>query len=435
MAMASAFPALAESVVIGSIARSITYIDGQPQNDYRPDINHRCFGDAQIRFHDDDLLIPGVSSHSTAIASLLVGRDPNVSAFQGVVPQAELDVFEFWHFVTAYVFFQEDPNIDVLTMSLGSAFDEWWTRGIDAMAQNFGLLIVAGIGNGKDAFDPLLYPGAGANVLGVGVVDSVVSPNGLLRLALPDANHSSSGPTYDGRCKPDIVAGGNYLAAVAGQEGGYELVGDYSSYAAPIAAGVAGLLIQKAKSEPNFFAVISPAGGNCVLKSILMTSATKLPGWHKGTADTTDDDEFPLDFNQGAGLLDAEAAMGLLTSKQWDSNTLSPDSSNSYPVVSAGANGGWMAATLVWNRLYEREYPFEPLHAKDADLRLELWATDVNEPNKPVIVDYSDSPVDNVEHIYYQLDEKFANYKLVITTADGSVQNEPSRYGLSWQVR
>lgn len=416
------------SVSIGSIARSITYIDGQPQNDYRPDVNHQCFDDAQIRFHEDNMFVPGISSHSTAIASLLIGRDANVSAFEGIVPKGRLDVFEFWHFVTEYVFYQRPPEVDVLTMSLGSAFDEWWTRGVDAMAENFGLLIIAGIGNGKDAFDPPLYPAAGANVLGVGVVNSIASPNNLVHFTVPDSNHSSAGPTDDGRCKPDIVAGGNYPAAVAANL--YELTGDYSSYSAPAVANAAAVLIQKAKSDFALIDAISPAGGNCVLKSILMTSAKKLPGWHKGTADIADDNEYPLDFNQGAGMLDAAAALKLLTSEQWDSNTLSSDpySQNVYPAAPSQA-GGFLAATLVWNRAYENEYPFEPLAAKDVDLRLELWAADVNEPNEAVLLDFSDSPVDNVEHIYYKLDDKFTDYELVVTGAEN-----PCRYALSWQV-
>ena len=88
-----------------------------------------------------------------------------------------------------------------------------------------------------------------------------------------------------------------------------------------------------------------------------------------------------------------------------------------------------MAATLVWNRLYEDEYPFESLAEKDVDLRLELWAADVNEPNEAILLDLSDSPVDNVEHIYYKLDDKFTDYELVVTGAEN-----PCRYGLSWRV-
>ncbi len=444
-AFAEPEPNLADgTITIGSIARSITYIYGQPQNDYRVDINHACFRDSRIRFYDDDQTEPGISNHSTAISSILIGFDPNASlagvgtfTYQGVLPQARLDVFEFWHFVTEYVFFQKTPNVDVITMSLGSAFDDWWSRGIEAMAQNFGLLIVAGIGNGAKAFDPPLYPAAAANVLGVGVVNSVTSPNNLIQFTLPDANHSSTGPTDDDRCKPDIVAGGNYLAAVAAEPNLYELTGDYSSYAAPVVAGVAGILIQKAKSDPNLLAAISPAGGNCVLKSILMTTATKLPGWHKGTAEEADDNEYPLDFNQGAGMLNAQAALRLLTTiGQWDNNILQArgNSQNVYPITLNNQHSEVLTATLVWNRFYENKYPFEPLPAEDVDFRLELWATDFNEPNEPVLVDFSDSPVDNVEHIYYQIDDRFDNYELVVTTAEALQSNKPSRYALSWQI-
>ena len=34
------------------ICRSITYIDGEPQNDYQPNIEHNCFKDKQLNFTD-----------------------------------------------------------------------------------------------------------------------------------------------------------------------------------------------------------------------------------------------------------------------------------------------------------------------------------------------------------------------------------------------
>ena len=34
------------------ISRSITYIDDEPQNDYRPNIEHNCFKNKQITFND-----------------------------------------------------------------------------------------------------------------------------------------------------------------------------------------------------------------------------------------------------------------------------------------------------------------------------------------------------------------------------------------------
>ena len=65
------------------------------------------------------------------------------------------------------------PDADIVTASIGSPLEDWWTRGIESMAEHHGLIVVTGIGNGLNANDPLLYPAAGANVIGVGVIDSV----------------------------------------------------------------------------------------------------------------------------------------------------------------------------------------------------------------------------------------------------------------------
>ena len=34
------------------VCRSITYIDGEPQNDYRPSTEHNSLGEKQLSFHD-----------------------------------------------------------------------------------------------------------------------------------------------------------------------------------------------------------------------------------------------------------------------------------------------------------------------------------------------------------------------------------------------
>lgn len=93
------------------ICRSITYIDGEPQNDYRPDIEHNCFINSRLSFHDQAELPAGISPHSTAICSILLGEDPNAFSpdigqfyHQGAAPQAQADIFEFWHFLINNVF-------------------------------------------------------------------------------------------------------------------------------------------------------------------------------------------------------------------------------------------------------------------------------------------------------------------------------------------
>ena len=82
-------------VKIAVISRSITYIDDEPQNDYRPSIEHNCFKGKEFGFHDQYKPLPALSPHSTAICSILFGEDPDAFIpelgqfyYQGAAPQA-----------------------------------------------------------------------------------------------------------------------------------------------------------------------------------------------------------------------------------------------------------------------------------------------------------------------------------------------------------
>lgn len=444
------------------ICRSITYIDGEPQNDYRPAAGHNCFKSKKFSFHDQNELPAGISAHSTAICSILLGEDPNAFNqqlgqfyYQGAAPQAQADIYEFWHFLINNVFPHSPPDADILTAGIGNQFEDWWTRGIESMAEHYGLIIVAGIGNGSNAYDPVLYPAAGANVIGVGVVDPVDTENLATELAhfsLAYPEHSSFGPTADGRCKPDIVAPGNCLAADDNEPNHYEPTGSWSSFSTPLVAGTIGLLVQKARQEPNLASAVSPKGGNCVMKAILMNSARKLPYWHKGRLQTDDDHLVPLDYIQGAGMLDAVSAYKHLIAGQnepnnekgvptigWDLNQLQESQTleNIYKIVISEPNNKFITATVVWNRHYNNVYPFEADPEKDANLRLELWAVDPEDHDNDYLLDYSDSSVDNVEHIYCQTDANYTNYEIIVSYGNTDDPNQvlaAQRYGLAWNV-
>jgi len=437
------------------VSRSITYIDDEPQNDYRPVIEHNCFKGSQFGFHDQAAPQPAISPHSTAICSILFGEDPDAYNpelgqfyYQGAAPQAQADVYEFWNFLIDNVFNQQPPDADIITASIGSAYEGWWTRGIESLAEHYGLIVVAGIGNGLEAEDPLFYPAASANIIGVGVINSVNTADLATKLAqfsLAYPKHSSLGPTVDGRCKPDIVAPGNCLAADINDSYSYKPTGDWSSFSTPIVSGAVGLLVQKAKQDPALSDAVSPEGGNCVMKAILMNSATKLPYWHKGLLAKDDDHQVPLDYIQGAGMLNAVGAYrnliagqskpGYVSTTGWDLNELDEGENpqNVYQMTFTNPADKYINATVAWNRHYDREYPFEAIPEADADLRLELWAVDTENPNNAYLLDYSDSSVDNVEHIYFQVDANYTNYEIVIS--HGSVQaDKAQRYGLAWSV-
>ena len=299
-------------------------------------------------FTTREYLPPPLLAHSTAACSILLGNDPNASNeqlgdlnYRGAAPQAKADVYEFWHFLVNNIFPQLPPDDDIITASFGSPFDDWWTRGIESLADKYGLVVVAGIGNGLDAHDSALYPAAGSNVIGVGVIDSVESVNPAINLthfALAWPEHSSCGPTGDFRVKPDIVAPGNCLAANEIAHDSYEPTGNWSSFSTSVVAGAAGLLVQKAKQTQGLYPAISPQGGNCVIKAILLNSAEKLPYWHKGRLQKDDDYLVPLDYAQGAGLLDTlnaykhlvagQAKPGNVNNIGWDNNLLDKSKSS-----------------------------------------------------------------------------------------------------------
>ena len=139
-------------------------------------------------------------------------------------------------------------------------------------------------------------------------------------------------------------------------------------------AGVAGLLIQAAKQDKRLDSILSPDGGNCLLKAILMTSATKLPYWHKGRLTVDDDHEVPLDYLQGAGMINAARAYQVLTAGRgspgnvaavgWDLNRLegSQGLQQVYRIVVEEPANKMLTVTLAWNRHYDsQKYPFERL--------------------------------------------------------------------------
>lgn len=447
-----------EGVRFGVLSRSVTYLDREPQNDYQPNLKHACFQGAKLRSYDKGLTAPGVSLHSTAICSILFGEDAEATApflgpffYQGIVPAAEGHVYEYFYFGEQHLFTQTAPAVDVITASFGFPLENWWTWGVESLAEHAGLPVVASVGNGTNASDPPLYPGAGSNAIGVGVVSSVKTGDpvtDLMHFALAYPDQSTLGPTQDSRCKPDIVAPGNCVVAGTADDRSYTTSGDWSSFAAPVVAGVVGLLVQTARMDASLSAAISPNGGNCAIKAILMSSATKLPFWHKGRLTTEDDREVPLDFVQGAGMVDALGAHRILTagrfqpgsvsSTGWDLNQIdrTQDLPQVYRFTVDESAGRMLTATLTWNRHYSQTYPFERIPGTDSDLRIEVWAIDPEDSNNDLLLDFCDSKVDNVEHIHVPMLAEYRVYELVVSYAEteGQTALASERYGLAWSV-
>jgi hypothetical protein len=143
----------------------------------------------------------------------------------------------------------ERMGVDITSSSLGySIFDpgqfSYNYRDMDGqttivtraaeLAFRRGVVTVTSAGNeGNDPWFYIIAPADGFNTLGIGAVNS----NNQV------ADFGSRGPTSDGRIKPDVVTQGvNVYCAQAGNFSGY-ISTSGTSVAAPIASGIAGLLL------------------------------------------------------------------------------------------------------------------------------------------------------------------------------------------------
>lgn len=427
-------------VDIAVISRSITYNNGIPANDFAVDSSHGCFEKAKIAQFSHPAVPVNYSPHATAIASILVA-DSNASFYprlgefyyEGAAPAANLQVYELWYFLSEHLYRNQTIETDIISISSGSSFPDWWTRGMENLVEN-GTTIIAGIGNGRKASDPVLYPGASANIIGVGVADAAVDPNLLLSLSnfgLANTDHSSFGPAANRRCKPDLIAPANCIAADTND--GFVLTGNYSSFATPVVAGTAALLRQKLYSDyndiPEYFAPL-------IIKSVLLSSADKLPYWHKGRIDPNDDHTCALDWLQGAGMVDAYGSMKLLENSDidalgWEVGSIDFNSIAKFNISTNDTNDTFITASCVFNYQYSNRYPYRLLN--DPDLRLELWSVDANN-QKQTLLDYSDCPGGTVEHIYFRTLPEHTSYILKVKNVKNTQPDIPIDFAVSWQV-
>lgn len=162
---------------------------------------------------------------------------------------------------TSYTYSNMDGKTTIVTKAAELAF-------------NKGVLTITSAGNeGNKSWIYVTAPADGFNTIAVG---AVTSGNAV-------ANFSSRGPTFDGRIKPEITAMGvGVFGATSGTVNQYTYASGTSS-AAPIAAGVAALLLSA-----------YPELTNVQLRDILFKTA---------------DNYFTPDNNKGYGLVSAADAV------------------------------------------------------------------------------------------------------------------------------
>ena len=208
-------------------------------------------------FVDGGTNVYGFSGHGTSVLSTMAANMPGT--FIGTAPRAAYyllrteDVFsenpieEFnW---AAGVEFADSVGADVINSSLGytdgfgnpslnhTYADQNGKTNISSIAATFcarkGIVVVVAAGNeGSNSFHYISSPADADSILAIGAVNS----GGTY------VSFSSTGPSYDGRVKPNVAAQGS--GTTIASPGGFIGGGSGTSFASPVTAGMVACLIQ-----------------------------------------------------------------------------------------------------------------------------------------------------------------------------------------------
>ena len=377
------------------------------------------------------------SSHATSVIGAAVSQDPtfrgpafNAGWWTGQTTKRSSMTTLRTQTVAAETFGQglrslNGNPVEVLTFSIGVAGSsdgmDQWSLGLDHIVNTNGRTITLAVGNDGPAGDSITGRPTGAyNVITVGATGNFSEDYTRV------ADFSSRGPTDDGRSKPDIVAPGSMIHLPVLNSNWSD--GDGTSFATPLVAGGAGLLIGMGQD-------LGYATDPKVIKSVLLNSADKLDGWsHTSTQ--------PLDYAQGAGQMNLRDAYSQYVSGQldpgtvpgvgWDLQEVTDSQENLYFLDMLVPAGEMLTATLAWDRIVSTDtediesvtYSFDHLD------NLDLYLYDIDDLNNPIAA--SISTVDNVEHIYFSIPET-GRYAIGVKMA-GAVFGDLETYGLAWHL-
>jgi len=208
-------------------------------------------------FAENDSQVYDTHSHGTMVLSLMAGYIPEV--YIGTAPEAEYwllrtEVGGSEYLIEEYNWiagaeFADSAGTDIINSSLGyTTFDDSTqnhtfqdmngeTTPISkaaSMAASKGMLVVSSAGNqGNESWQYISAPADADSIISVGSVD----PNGKY------AFFSSTGPTYDGRIKPELAAQG--ISNVVQNVDSSFTMTHGTSFSSPIVSGLAACLWQK----------------------------------------------------------------------------------------------------------------------------------------------------------------------------------------------
>jgi hypothetical protein len=408
---------------------------------------------AEANFVTTELFNTGddVAGHGTWVTSTVLSRD---ATYTGMAPDARYINARVLNSSNGFpndtpvrngIGYAIEQGADIINLSLNffapnsSGFSQLDLM-VDWAAYERGILTTISSGNigGGNGTDAVRGPGSAYNGVSVGRTIADLSKV---------STDSAGAFTSDGRMKPDVVAPGTLLTLANDDwEGGapdWDTGLNGTSFAAP---HVAGLMAQMLEAGNTLGLSTSPL----VVKAAILNSADKdvldrnfNPWQQAGTtnfAGVTNVTQ-PLDTHSGAGLINGlataeqylagEMAPGLVEPVGWDLHSIGGGQSIDYVIDPSLVAGSTLNATLTWHRHVSRidsgngivdadDFFFQQQSLSDLNLQV------LRNGN---LVAQSVSNVDNVEHLFIDLDRS-AHYTLRVFGA--SFFSGSEQYALAW---
>lgn len=364
---------------------------------------------------------------------------------------------------------------------------------MDAYAyQNPLTTYVASAGNSGPAANTVGAPGSDYNAITVGALtnantfDAVASFSSRAPQDFGYVTTSGSVVSVAGvRAAVDIAAPGASLVSAfwGGQAGGnnptltsstnqgiqpdqYSLGIAGTSFAAPLVAGGASLVVSAAKTLPSL-ASNPAAAQSMVVKSLLLNGADKTAGWSNGQQTVTVGGTTylsttqSLDYAAGAGRMNlattfdqqvngqtdvvgtGTGSLGTVARRGWDYGTAVIGVSNEYVISSVLTGSTTLTASLAWMR--NRYFDYATTNYADiaqADLNLSIWELDGGNAFTTLVA-RSESLYNTVEHLSFTLprDGRYGvRVEYPLNTFDNTIGDVwgtvafPQDYSVSWSA-
>lgn len=343
---------------------------------------------------------------------------------------------------------------DVINSSwggLGNSYPSYAENGlIDSLVNTNGTTAVFAAGNDGPSTETVGYPATSYNVIAVASVN---------RTGTTVSSFSSRGPgdfrnpitgtvVQNVRAIVAIAAPGEDLyGATYNSATGFDSGLDGTSFAAPIVAGGASLIVDAGKA-------LGLSTDGRVVKAVLMNSATKISGWTNGQVTTNGviRTTQSLDYKSGAGVMNLTKAYtqylantadvagnggGTVYATGWDLGVVSEGTPNDYLISQALDGGTTFTVTLDWfvDRTYTgvsgstiawNDNSFD-------NLDLQVWLTDGT--TATTLIAESVSLYNNVEHLNFILPSDGTYLLRVLWTGelyDRLSDTNSETYALAW---